>query len=400
MVGAASNSATGNGPAWLYLGREQGVGAPQATFLPPAGSSAAPPRLAGPGDTNGDGLADLLFAGAGCPVALVYGRTDVSATINLQTAAAALFDAAGSRQTVAPVGDVNNDGLQDLLIGDPDASPPRVFLLYGRRPEAAWPPAPAVLGLTDVADASFVENDFAGARLGAGLARLGNMDGDGHDDFMLGEPGNGRGPNRSVLILTTRTTLTPDRPVSSATLLITGTNNSQLSGAYLSSGGVNSDHVPDLLIGATGDMQAYLLNGRFAPGIVSGIARVDIGLSGPITDSTLPLTATVPSAWQTATLSDTGAAITPWQVALSVAANGDYRIYARAADRAGNHREAWQGYRGTIRVNDATAPFGRASLSMDAPVLSRQTHLSLRGVFTSTRPAQALRVFDAPVRWK
>ncbi|RME84986.1 MAG: hypothetical protein D6775_04050, partial [Caldilineae bacterium] len=394
LVGAASSGATGDGLAWLYLGRERGVGTPQATLLPPVGSSAAPPRLAGLGDTNGDGLSDILFAGAGSPVALVYGRTEVSATLNLQTAAAALFDAVGSQQTVAPVGDVNRDGLQDLLIGDPDASPPRVFLLYGRRPEAAWPPAPAVLGLTDVTDASFVENYFAGARLGAALARLGDIDGDGRDDFMLGEPGSGRGPNRSALILTTQTPLTPDRPVSSATLFITGTNNSQLAGAYLSTGDVNGDHLPDLLIGAAGDMQAYLFDGHFAPGMVSGIARVEVGVSGPITDSTRPLTATVPAFWQTATLSDTGAAITPWQVTLSVAANGNYRLYARATDRAGNHREAWRGYLGNIWVNNATTPFGQASLSLDTPVLSQQTHLSLRGIFTSTQPAQSLRVFD------
>ncbi len=141
-------------------------------------------------------------------------------------------------------------------------------------------------------------------------------------------------------------------------------------------------------------MQAYLFDGHFAPGMVSGIARVEVGVSGPITDSTRPLTATVPAFWQTATLSDTGAAITPWQVTLSVAANGNYRLYARATDRAGNHREVWHGYLGNIWVNDATTPFGQASLSLDTPVLSQQTHLSLRGIFTSTQPAQSLRVFD------
>ncbi|MDQ1300331.1 MAG: hypothetical protein QG637_248, partial [Chloroflexota bacterium] len=65
LVGAAQISVAGvvqNGRAWLYLGREQTVPPAQSVLSPPGAAIAAPPNLAGLGDTNGDGLSDFLVA--------------------------------------------------------------------------------------------------------------------------------------------------------------------------------------------------------------------------------------------------------------------------------------------------------------------------------------------------
>ena len=76
-------------------------------FYSPAGAGHWPPSLAGLGDTNGDGLSDLLIASPGAEVALVYGRPDgewPASPIGLGTDADALFDAFGAQQTVSPGG--------------------------------------------------------------------------------------------------------------------------------------------------------------------------------------------------------------------------------------------------------------------------------------------------------
>ena len=138
LIGAASNGFQDGGAAWLYLGQEQGAASPHVLFQSPSRAGFTPPHLAGLGDSNGDGFSDFLFAGVSEPVALVYGRANNNwpgVITDLRDSADALFDIPGSHQNVANAGDVNGDGLQDMLIGDPDTGQPHVYLIYGRRPK-------------------------------------------------------------------------------------------------------------------------------------------------------------------------------------------------------------------------------------------------------------------------
>ena len=173
LIGAASNGP----PGWRRRLALPGPGAGRsltARVCPncPHGAGFTPPHLAGLGDSNGDGFSDFLFAGVSEPVALVYGRANNNwpgVITDLRDSADALFDIPGSHQNVANAGDVNGDGLQDMLIGDPDTGQPHVYLIYGRRPENAFPTAPTSLAIDDWADASFVESHFSGALLGVGF---------------------------------------------------------------------------------------------------------------------------------------------------------------------------------------------------------------------------------------
>ena len=399
LVGAVTSTGiTGgqqNGGGWLYLGREQGVPtAPTAAFTPPSGATAAPPSLAGLDDANGDGLSDMLFAFPGAPVALVNGRTSdgwPAGFTNLGSQANALFLARGTSQSVAAAGDVNGDGLADLLVGDPAAGVPTLFLLYGRRPEKAWPVLPASLSLTTQADASWTGNQ--NSRLGAGLASLGDVDDDGLADLVVGQPGTGAGPNRVGLLLSSETVRALNQSFDTAAQMIPGTANSQKLGEYLSSGDLTGDHIVDLLLGAPGEKAAYLLLGNFAPGSVAGISQVEIGFFGPVADPSQPLSATLPAAWTNTTLANPNGAITPWSGKLTLPAIGDYRIYARASDRAGNrsHQEHW--YLGNAWITNPAQPFS-GTLAMDPAQLSEQTKLALQGSLNTDRAAQSLRVYD------
>jgi glycosylphosphatidylinositol phospholipase D len=403
LVGAVHDVAH-IGLAYLYLGRESGVPPISSVMRSPHCSTCvppAPPGLAGLGDTDGDGLSDFLVAYPGSidflsAVALINGRpqADWPASIDLLTGADALFRAEGTLQTVSPVGDVDGDGLRDMLIGDPDPMDSRVFVVLGRR-EGGWPDPP-VVDLVTGADASYLDQTFLGIprRLGDGLAPMGDLDGDGRFDFAFGNPGIGSGPNRTAIVLSGLMTHTLDMPVTAADSLITGSPNSQRSGEVLSSGDVNGDGVRDLLIGAPGEPAAFLLHGDFEPGDVAGIRQVEVGVYGPVDDPTLPVTATMPSDWREATLAVPGGAVSTWRAILNLPGDGEYRAYGRAVDRAGNRwvPESW--YLGNVWVNTPPMALTSPYTTLDEPELMSKTHLSLSGIASSAYPIQALRVYD------
>ncbi len=395
--------------AYLYLGRERGVAPVRSIMRSPHCSTCfapAPPNLAGLGDTNGDGLSDFLVAypGSGAfadAVALVYGRPQAewpaaASPVDMSTFANALFVAPGTQQTVSPVGDANADGLRDFLVGDPAAGVPRVFVMLGRRAANAWPTPPTTFDLVTGANASYASaGAIALPRLGAGLTPMGDLDGDRQSDFAFGHPGTGSGPNRTAIVLAGNMPRTLDMPVSKADFFITGSPNSQRSGEYLSAGDINGDAIRDLLIGAPGDLRAYLIEGDFDPGPVSGIQKVEVGVYGPVANPALSYSQTLPSTWQPAALTLPNGAITPWSASVPLAGNGDYRVYARAYDQAGNAWSETSWYLGNVWRQSSPMTLTGASAALNPATLISKTNLSLAGSVTAAQPMiQHLRVYD------
>src|SRR5512143_293140 len=89
-------------------------------------------------------------------------------------------DQAGARfGTVAPAGDVNGDGYDDLIVGSyaydrPEVDEGAVFLYLGGPAGVAAAPA------------WIAESNQAGAHLGDKLSGAGDVNGDGYDDVVLG----------------------------------------------------------------------------------------------------------------------------------------------------------------------------------------------------------------------
>ncbi|MFQ5979884.1 MAG: DNRLRE domain-containing protein [Candidatus Heimdallarchaeota archaeon] len=200
------------GKAYLILGRADvtqwngsdslHVSNANASFIGATAGEMAGFGLAGAGDVNMDGYDDILI---GAPMNndsadlagktyLILGRADVtlwngSAPLNLANANASFAGEKaldGSGAELAGVGDVNDDGYDDILIsaGEPTfvggTGKGKAYLIVGQPDPKAWGNS---LGLAS-ADASFIgENDGDAA---ASVAGGGDINNDGFDDFIIG----------------------------------------------------------------------------------------------------------------------------------------------------------------------------------------------------------------------
>jgi hypothetical protein len=162
------------------------------------------------GDVNGDGIDDLIVGGpfgydggdrAG-EAYVIYGVAgSTRGTVDLTGLAASdgfiiqgdsAEDYAGS--SVSSAGDVNGDGIDDLIVGSPGGNGPyntgEAYLIYGK--------AGVTRGRVDLTGLSssngfIIQDDALGDAAGRSVSGAGDVNGDGIDDMIVGAPGGDDG---------------------------------------------------------------------------------------------------------------------------------------------------------------------------------------------------------------
>ncbi len=250
------------GQASIYHGSASGIGTTPATVL--LGESIADEfatsvggSVAGVGDVNGDGFADVLVGApmydAGIPDAN-RGRAYLylGSTTGINPTPAAIFAGVNDNdqfgRNVAGAGDVNGDGFADIIIGaqfvdNPAAPLPsnfgRAYIFLGSATGIAG-------GLASIADI-VLDGENEGDEFGSTVASAGDVNGDGFADVLVGAPLYGtRNTGRVYLFLggATGTAPTP------AAILDGAANGDQFGAAIAGAGDVNGDGFADVLVGA------------------------------------------------------------------------------------------------------------------------------------------------------
>jgi len=233
--------------------------------------------VAAAGDVDGDGLADLLISasdhdGVGTDSGAVHLYTQLQglsgslSTVDASTTwlGEEAGDGLGAHDMLARAGDVDADGLDDLLFvaaghdnGElSDAG--KVYLYLGASVIAGEQPA-------DLADFSFVGDgggDLYGSS-GESLGPAGDVDGDGLDDFLVGADDDdkaGEGAGRVYLYLGGNSQDWSDEaPLEDADRMFVGVNAGDAAGrAVYAVGDMDDNGIDDFIVGAHGADRAYL----------------------------------------------------------------------------------------------------------------------------------------------
>jgi len=195
--------------------------------------------LAGAGDVNGDGYDDVIVGAWQAARALLYlgsaAGLATSPSFTLQTGDY------GFGWSVAGAGDVNGDGYADLLVGtlhyaNGQENEGRVYAYLG---SPAGPTGPAWA----------IEGNQANAQFGAALARAGDVNGDGFDDVLVDAPLWNNGQNdegRAFLFLGSAAGLATS-PAWTAEGDQAGV---RFGGFLSTAGDVNGDGFDDVILGA------------------------------------------------------------------------------------------------------------------------------------------------------
>ncbi|TCZ56279.1 VCBS domain-containing protein [Roseicella aquatilis] len=311
--GNDSNGSSDNGAAYVVFGRAGGGtidlddlagGASSLGFkiLGEASNDVLGLSVSGAGDVNGDGLADLIVgarlnnsdgsADNGAAY-VVFGKAD-GGTLDLDLVAGGnsslgfkiLGEASGdwAGMSVSTAGDMNGDGLADLLVGarfhnsDGSSDNGAAYVVFGKAGGGTvdlddLAAGTSSLGFKILGESS---NDY----LGQSIAAVGDMNGDGRGDLLVAAPWNdsdGSVDNGAAYVVFGRAGGGPvdlDELATGASSLgfkIMGEASGDAAGYFVSGAGdVNGDGRADLILGAhyhdsdgsTNNGAAYVVFGK------------------------------------------------------------------------------------------------------------------------------------------
>ena len=264
LIGAPGDDTAGTdaGSAYLFFGPVTGqrtVAEADVWFTGLSGGGAAGSAVALVPDTNGDGFADVVIGAPGAgPTATLAGDVYLvlgpppSGKNSLLYADARWTgtnpgDKAGA--TLASAGDVDADGLGDILVGAPEAygkaaTAGMVYLIRGTRQVEG--------GALALVNTQF-QGEGAGDGAGSALAPAGDLNGDGLDDLLIGAPRHDSPITDSGAAYVIYAPVGGIIDLGLSGLKFVGINAGDTAGRTVGSvGDVDLDGYPDIFVGAPG----------------------------------------------------------------------------------------------------------------------------------------------------
>jgi Ca2+-binding RTX toxin-like protein len=233
-------------------------------------------------DINGDGFDDILIGDPGGyyyssdRAFAVFGKASGFANVDL-TSSNTLFQGTMNSETarsLASAGDFNGDGFDDVIVAAPFKSSGRgeVYVIFGKAGSFTTLD-PNNLGAGGFTIQSAAADDFAGDS----VSSAGDFNGDGYDDIIVGAPNNDAGGNNAgaayVIFGKAGGLGTVDLGnLGALGFAIIGGAASTFAGDSVAAGDVNGDGLSDIIVGAPGSAEVYVVYGK-----TSGFGTVNLG---------------------------------------------------------------------------------------------------------------------------